>query len=329
MKLKGYLFAAIAAATYGTNPAFAVPLYTQGMNPTSVLLMRYLFSLPMLLTVLFLRGYSLSLKKNEIAPVSILGVLMGLSSLGLFESYKYMNAGIASTLLFMYPVMVALLMTFFYHERFRITTGLCLVIMAAGLFMLVHTNGDNTISLVGFLLVFLSSITYAVYLVMTNVSDRIKNIPTVKLLFYQLLIGSGVFIFILATGEPLTFPSVPSGWLNISALALLPTVMSLYCTTAAIHRIGSTPTAIFGALEPVTAVTLSVVVLGQQMSVNDIIGGVLIVIATTMVVASGSIDSVLLRMRKMFPSLKKRTLHLVKQSCEIVNAKYAKKNDKN
>lgn len=301
MKLKGYLLAALAACTYGTNPAFAVPLYSQGMNPTSVLLLRYLFSLPILLVIIFLRGQSLSLKRDEVAPVAVLGILMGLSSLGLFESYKYMNAGVASTLLFMYPVMVALLMTFFYHERFRITTGLCLVIMAVGLVMLVHTDGETPFSLVGFLFVFLSSITYAIYLVMTNVSHKIKDIPTVKLLFYQLLIGSGVFVFMLMAGEKLTLPTEPSGWLGISALALLPTVMSLYCTTSAVHCIGSTPTAIFGALEPVTAVVLSVVVLGQRMDVNDIIGGILIVVATTMVVASDSIDSVLLRMRKMFP----------------------------
>lgn len=304
MKLKGYAFAALAAATYGTNPAFAVPLYSQDMNPTSVLLMRYLFSLPILLVIIVMRGQNLTLKRNEITPVATLGVLMGLSSLGLFESYKYMNAGIASTLLFMYPVMVALLMTFFYHERFKITTGLCLVVMAFGLIMLIHSDSENPFSLTGFLLVFLSSLTYAIYLVMTNVSSRIKNIPTVKLLFYQLLIGSSVFLFMLMAGEPLSFPAKPSGWLNVSALALLPTVMSLYCTTAAIHRIGSTPTAIFGALEPVTAVVLSVLVLGQSMNANDIIGGILIVIATTMVVASDPIDNALLRMRKLFPSLR-------------------------
>ncbi|MCM1297109.1 MAG: DMT family transporter [Muribaculaceae bacterium] len=305
MKLKGYLFAALAAASYGTNPAFAVPLYGEGMNPTSVLLFRYLLSLPVLLLIILTRGQNLRLSRGEIAPVAILGVLMGLSSLGLFESYKYMNAGVASTLLFMYPVMVALLMSFFYHEKFRITTGLCLLIMAAGLILLVKTGGESSISLVGFLLVFLSSLTYAIYLVMTNVSAKIKNIPTVKLLFYQLLSGSLVFIFMLVAGEPLTLPTGVSGWVNVSALALLPTVMSLYCTTAAIHLIGSTPTAIFGALEPVTAVVLSVVILNQSMSVNEIFGGLLIVIATSMVVASDPIDHALLRMRKMFPPLRR------------------------
>ncbi len=308
MKLKGYILAALAAATYGTNPAFAVPLYGDGMNPTSVLLFRYLLSLPILLLIILGRGWNLKLNRRELAPVVILGVLMGLSSLGLFESYKYMNAGVASTLLFMYPVMVALLMTFFYHERFRITTGICLAIMTAGLLLIVRTDGGDAeggVSLVGFLLVFLSSLTYAVYLVMTNVSTKIKGIPTVKLLFYQLLAGSSVFIFMLVAGEPLTLPGGLNGWTDVTALALLPTVMSLYCTTAAIHCIGSTPTAIFGALEPVTAVVLSVVLLHQPMSTNEILGGLLIIIATSLVVASDPVDHALLRMRRLFPRLRR------------------------
>lgn len=306
MKLKGYVFAALAAATYGTNPAFAVPLYEQGMNPTSVLLFRYLISLPILLAIILGRGRDLRLERGEIVPVLTLGALMGLSSLGLFESYKYLNAGVASTLLFMYPLMVALLMTFFYNERFKITTGICLVTMVAGLTIMVNAGSETSVSVMGLLFVFLSSLTYALYLVMTNVSKKIKHIPTVKLLFYQLLTGSGIFALLLAAGQPLSLPAGTYGWLNVSALALMPTVISLYCTTAAISRIGSTPTAIFGALEPVTAVLLSVIVLGQTMTQNEIIGSIMIIVATTMIVVSDPVDSVILRMKKMFPSLKRR-----------------------
>lgn len=302
MKIKGFLFAALAAATYGTNPAFAVPLYANGMNPTSVLLLRYLLGLPLLLVMMLWRGQSWRLGRNEVMPVAVLGILMGLSSLGLFESYKYMNAGVASTLLFMYPVIVAVLMNFFFHERFRITTGICLVVMGAGLAVMLKTDGEVSVSLTGFLLVFLSSLTYALYLVMTNVSRVVKNIPTLRLLFYQLLIGSSVFLFMIIWGEPLVIPRQVTDWINVAALAVLPTVVSLSCTTSAIHLIGSTPTAIFGALEPVTAVMISVLFLGQMMSGNEISGGALIVLATTMVIAADRIDKVLLRVRKMFPS---------------------------
>lgn len=293
--------AAVAAATYGTNPAFAVPLYTEGMNPNTVLVFRYLLGLPILACMLILRGHSLKISRREMMPLGVLGVLMGISSLTLFESYNHMNSGIASTLLFVYPVMVAVLMTFLFHERFRATTALCLVIMGSGLVLLLRAPAGMEISGMGVALVMLSSLTYAIYLVMTNVSRTIQAIPTLKLLFWQLAFGSMVFIFMFAIGTPFTPVPCATGWINLVALAVLPTVVSLGCTTVAIHCIGSTSTAIFGALEPVTAVALSVLTLDQHIAPREVWGGLLIVIATTMVVASDRIDPVLLRVRKMFP----------------------------
>ncbi|MDE6478843.1 MAG: DMT family transporter [Muribaculaceae bacterium] len=300
-KIKGYSLAALAAAAYGTNPAFAVPLYEHGMNAVSVLLFRYLLGIPILAIIMAVRGKSFALKKEEIVPTMILGVLMALSSLTLFESYNYMNSGVASTLLFVYPVMVAVMMIMFFHEKFSISTVICLVVMGAGLMLLMKPQGDATLSFFGCLLVMLSALTYALYIVMVNVSNSVKNIPTTKLLFYVLAWGSLVYIGMISCGSELTMPSENWGWLNLLALAVIPTVISLGCTTRAIQLIGSTPTAILGALEPVSAVVLSVWVLGQPITVQDIIGGLLIVVATTIVICSGLVDKVILRMRKMFP----------------------------
>ena len=77
------------------------------------------------------------------------------------------------------------------------------------------------------------------------------------------------------------------------------------CTTKAIQIIGSTPTAILGALEPVSAVILSVTVLGQAVTVRDVSGGLLIVAATIIVIADKSVDRVILHVRKMFPKLRR------------------------
>ncbi len=305
MKFKGYLFAALAAGAYGTNPAFAVPLYGEGMNALSVLLFRYLMGLPILAAMIAWRGRSFRLPPEQRWPVAILGVLMAASSLALFEAYNYMNSGVASTLLFVYPVMVAVLMTFFFHERFKTTTGLCLIVMGLGLGLLMHKNDGESVSAMGFVLVMASSLTYAIYLVMINVSKQIRKIPTLTLLFYTLLSGSALFGIMLLPGG-LAMPPTAGSWINLVALALIPTVISLLLTTRAIQLIGSTPTAIFGALEPVTAVVLSIVILNQDITANEIYGGVLIIVATTLVVVSDPVETVLLRMRKMFPSVRRK-----------------------
>ena len=300
-KVKGYFLAACAAAAYGTNPAFAVPLYDQGMNPNSVLLFRYIMGLPFLFLIIFIRKIPLGLKKNEIFPVIVLGILMALSSLTLFESYQYMNSGVASTLLFIYPILVAVVMIFFFHEKFKISLVICLIFMCIGLYLLMKTEGDETLSAYGCLLVMISAITYALYIVFVNVSKVISRIPTTKLLFYVLFFGSFVFLFSAALGTDIIIPAKSSGWWNLLALAIIPTVLSLACTSAAIHIIGSTSTAIFGALEPVTAVILSMLILNQTISVREIIGGIFIIVATTIVISDKSVDKFILNVRKMFP----------------------------
>lgn len=299
--IKGYLLAATAAAAYGTNPAFAIPLYADGMNPNTVLLFRYLMGVPILAMIMKWRGITFSLDRRVIAPVAILGCLMAFSSLTLFESYNYMNSGVASTLLFVYPVMVAVIMIFFFHEKFRISVLICLFVMASGLAFLMKTDGVESLSYVGTLLVVISALTYALYIVLVNVSGPISRVPTTKLLFYVLVCGSIVFTAMIPLGNPFTPPAMAVNWLNLLALAVIPTIISLVCTTLAIHLIGSTPTAILGALEPVTAIVLSVVVLHQGLTQNEIIGGLLIIAATTIVVSGRSVDSLILHIRKMFP----------------------------
>lgn len=304
-KIKGYLLAAMAAAAYGTNPAFAIPLYDQGMNPNTVLLFRYIMGLPFLALIMRLRGVDFRLQKSQVGPTAILGVLMALSSLTLFESYKYMNSGVASTLLFVYPIMVAVMMIFFFKERFKLSIGLCLLVMCGGLILLMRPQEGVKISSFGCLLVMVSALTYALYIIFVNVSDHIRAIPTTKLLFYVLGWGSIVFVVMILFGNEVTLPVRPTGWLNLLALAIIPTVVSLACTTRAIQLIGSTPTAILGALEPVVAVILSLVVLGQSITARDILGGLLIIIATTMVVGANSVDKLILHVRKMFPRRRK------------------------
>ena len=299
--LKGYFLAALAAAAYGTNPAFAVPLYSEGMNPNTVLLFRYFLGIPLLALLMLGRKIQFRLEKQDIGPTALLGILMAISSLTLFESYNYMNSGIASTLLFIYPVMVAIIMMFFFHEKNGPSLYICLLIMFIGLFLLVKPTGGIYLSPLGCMLVMISALTYALYIVFVNVSKRIRAIPTTKLLFYVLIWGTLLFFVNIPLGNPLTLPHNVLQWINLSALAIIPTLLSLACTTAAIQLIGSTPTAILGSLEPVSAVLLSVFFLHQSITPLEIIGGCLIIIATIVVINDKSVDKIILSVRKMFP----------------------------
>ena len=144
-KVKGYLLGAVAAASYGTNPLFALPLYAKGFSPDSVLFFRYLFALPILAFMLKWRGHSFRISRADLVPLVILGLIFALSSLSLFLSYNYMDAGIASTILFVYPIMVAVIMAMFFHEKLTIQTMLCLLMAIGGIGLLYQNENGATL----------------------------------------------------------------------------------------------------------------------------------------------------------------------------------------
>ena len=300
----GYILAAIAAASYGTNPLFALPLYSAGMNPDSVLFFRYLMALPLLAAMLIARGRGFGLRTNQVLPLMGMGVVMAVSSLTLFESYNYMAAGIASTLLFVYPIMVAVIMAIGFGERLQAQTIGCIMMALAGIALLYRGSDGATLSLTGTVMVVVSALSYAIYIVGAN-RPRLSAIPTLKVTFYVLLFGVFVFGTRFVAGQPLTTPAIGQWylWANVIALAVFPTAISFLCTTAAIQRIGSTPTAILGALEPATAIFFGITVFGETLTLRDSIGLVLIITAVTLVVGGSKTAPYLMRLRRMFPRL--------------------------
>ena len=310
----GYVFAALAAASYGTNPVFAKPLYADGMNPDSVLLFRYAFGIALLGLLMIWNGWrrhnlstAFRVSRHSLPQLVILGILMALSSLTLFLSYNYMPVGIASTLLFTYPILVAVIMTLVYHEPMSWLVVICLLLATSGVGMLCEetppspllrgetpsgiaevlplSRGNEGVSpfMIGALLVFLSSLSYAIYLVGLN-KTRVRTIASMPVTFYVLCFGFLLFVWRIFFGGAFTLPQHGVMWLNLIALGLLPTVVSLLLTAWAIQRIGSTSTALFGALEPVTAVALGIIFLGESINLREFLGMVLIFVSVTLVV---------------------------------------------
>lgn len=283
-KAKGYFLAAISSATYGMNPLFSLPLYADGMGVDSVLFFRYLFALPIVALMVKSAGKSYNLNKKELWPMLLVGVFFVISSITLFRSYHYMDSGIASTILFVYPVMVALIMSAFFKEKISLQIWGCIALALSGVGLLYKAPDGATLSLAGILFVLGSSLAYSLYLIAINKSV-LKNTPSIKVTFYVILLGFFVFLAMSLCGGGLQTPTKWYLWLDLLAFALFPTVISMYCATRAVVYIGSTSTAILGALEPVTAVLFGVAVFGETLTGRDIAGLLLIIVSVTFVVA--------------------------------------------
>lgn len=299
-KVKGYSLGFIAAVTYGLNPLFALPLISGGMDTSSILFFRYLIGIPIIGLMMFARGKKLSVTFRQLLQLALFGVIVGISSLGLFESYRYMDAGIASTMLFVYPLMVALIMAAFFHERITLLTAVCLAAALAGIGLLYKGENGATLSLTGTVWVMVSALSYAIYIVGVN-QTSLSKVPTLTVTFYVLVFGIFVFAADLWAKGTICMPHGIGQWGRLFALGLLPTAVSFLCTTMAIACIGSTPTAILGAMEPLTAVVIGILVFGEQLTVRYATGLVLILTAVTLVILGGSISHPLTAIRRLFP----------------------------
>ncbi len=286
-KLKGYLCGIGAAVCYGTNPLGALYLYEDNINANSVLFYRFALAVVMLGMLMVAQGKSLLVSMKELALLAVLGVVFSTSSITLYFSFCFMDAGIASTLLFVYPVMVAVIMAVLFKEKLSAAAIFAIVLALTGIALLYEGDGGATLSTVGVLLVMLSSLSYAIYIVVVNKSPL--RISSLKLTFYVLFFG---MLTILAnsfiTGIHIQMLTTPRMWMCALMLALLPTVFSLVLMVISVHEIGSTPTAVMGALEPLTAVVIGVMVFGEQLTLRLSVGIVLILVAVIIIVAGKS-----------------------------------------
>lgn len=208
---------------------------------------------------------------------------MGTSSATLYISFNHMDVGIASTLLFVYPVMVAVIMAAFFREKVTAATVISILLSLAGISLLNKSGDGSSLSILGVTLVMLSSLSYAIYIVVVNKSNL--RLSSVKLTFYVLLFGLIPILGVtFATGGTLQMLVTPRQWIYATQLALMPTVLSLVLMVVAVHDIGSTPTAILGAIEPITAVAIGVVCFGEAFTPRLAAGIVLILTAVLLII---------------------------------------------
>lgn len=290
-KVKGYICGILAAVSYGTNPLGALNLYADGMNTNSVIFYRYALATTILAVILAVQRKSFAVTKREFTVLTVLGALMAASSLTLFASFNFMDAGIASTILFVYPVMVAVIMAVFFKEKVTAITVISITMALSGISLLYKGGDGATLSVIGVLLVVASSLTYAVYIVVVNKSSL--RMSSIKLTFYVLLIGTFFIISysFLGKGAQLQPLTTMHELTYALVLAVFPTIISLILMVVAVHNVGSTPTAVMGALEPITAVCIGVFVFNEEFTMRLACGCVFILVAVILIVAGKTLPT--------------------------------------
>ena len=279
--LKGYLFALVSALTYGMIPLFMIPLKKMGFfSVDTALFYRFLITAILILGYLvFYQKESVKINLKEGIVLSILGLFYALSAEFLFIAYDFLSPGIASTIFFIYPIMVALILGIFFKEKITLATTISLVIVVVGVGLL-SIKDNFEINYIGLFVSLLGALMYALYMIIVN-KTKIKA-SGVKVSFYSMVFASLFFLVkTLVLGNSATIPSLEIGT-HLALFSLITTALSVVSLVYAIKYIGSTPTAIMGAVEPVVAVMISVGLFGEALTFS-LIAGVIIIISGVLI----------------------------------------------
>lgn len=281
----GIAVALLAAICYGFIPLFTLPLKEAEsalfMSDPSILFYRFGFAALLVAIVMIIKRKSFKVTRGEMVTLTYLALISDGSALFLIDSYNYMSSGVATTLHFMYPVVTALLMMVFYHEARRPATLFAIAMAVIGVGVLSWSN-DGKMSTRGIIIALISAVCYALYLIRVNRS-RAAAMDSEKLVFYVMAIGAIIFAAEALRQDAFQPITSTAQWKNLALVAFVCTFITNLALVTSVKCIGSTMTAVIGALEPLTAVVVGCLVFHEPFT-SQVLMGILLIIPAVVII---------------------------------------------
>ena len=286
--INGLFYAAISSMSFGFSPLFSLGLIAAGLSDFDILSYRWLIAGIVLMIYAFFKKKSLRLNSfGEVWKVILLSILRAITSVTLLLGYVNISSGIASTINFMYPVIVTICMMLFFGEKRSKIDFLAIAASIFGVYLLasgdsIMVEGGNTG--LGLACSLISAISFAAYYILMK-QVKADKIEVVKFTTWIMMLSAFYFIIcaIIFNGR-LTLVTDMKSWINILGLGLWATMVSNITGVKGIRRIGPTMTSVLGALQPVTAIILGVLFLGEHLYTRSLIGIMIIIAAVTIIV---------------------------------------------
>lgn len=286
--LNGLFYAAISSASFGFSPLFSIALIAAGLTNFDVLSYRWLTAALVLIIYAFIKGKSLRLNSfSEVWKVMLLSALRAITSITLLIGYANIASGIASTINFMYPVIVSFCMMLFFGEQKSWVTFGAIALAILGVYLMASGDGltvEGGNTTLGLTCSLISAFSFAAYYIVMKRSKADK-IEAVKFTTWIMVLSAVYFIAGgLITEGSISIVTDGKSWLYILGLGLWATMVSNFTGVKAVRRIGPTLTSILGALQPLTAVILGALFLDEHLGLKAMAGIVLIMAAVIIIV---------------------------------------------
>lgn len=289
IRLNGIFYAIISSSSFGFSPLFSLGLLAAGLSNFDVLSYRWAVAAIILIIYAAVKGKSLKISTfDELWKVILLSLLRSVTSITLLLGYANIASGIASTINYMYPMVVALCMMLFFKERKSAVNIISILIAIFGVYLLasgdgLKVEGGNTT--LGLICSIISAFSFAAYYILMK-QTKADKIEVVKFTTWIMLLSAVYFIIcgFIFDGK-ITIVSDSRLWGYIAGLGLWSTMVSNFTGVKAVRRIGPTMTSILGALQPLTAVILGVLFLNEHLGMRTIIGVCIIMVTVSFIVA--------------------------------------------
>ncbi len=288
IRSNGIFYAVISSSSFGFSPLFSLGLLAAGLSNFDVLSYRWFIAGLVLMIYALCKKKSLILNSwDEAWKVILLSALRALTSVTLLLGYANISSGIASTINFMYPVVVAICMMIFGGEKKSPVDFISIAVSIFGVYLL--ASGDSLIveggdTRLGLICSGISALSFAAYYILMK-QLKADKIEVVKFTTWIMMMIALYFIICAFVFDGrLTMVTDGINWLYILGLGLWCTMVSSFTGVKAVRRVGPTMTSILGALQPLTAVILGVVFLGETLHIRSLVGIILILISVSIVV---------------------------------------------
>lgn len=270
----GVLLIIISAMSFGVMPILARLAYASGADPITVLFLRFGTAAVVMLFIMFATKtpFPRGLMLLELVLLGAIGYVG--ESLAYFFALRLASPGLVALLLYLYPALVTALSAVFLKEHLTTTkiVALFLALSGTALSMQITSGGG----FVGILLGIAAAIDYAIYILLgSRIVRRSGSIGSTAIIIVS---TAGVFA-IIAPIHGLVLPTTALGWVAVLAIALVSTVLSFVTFFAGLGRIGPTTASTLSTFEPIVAVALAAIVLGETITAVQALGGALILTA--------------------------------------------------
>ena len=282
-RINGIFYAVVSSSSFGLIPLFSIPLLQDGMPSINILFYRMSVAAAIMGLAIPLTGRSFAIGRGDCKWLVLLGVLYAATSMALLYSYDYIPSGVATTVHFLYPVVVMLIMTLLLGERVSMRMLAAAAMSIAGVATLSLTGENGLVDLRGIGLVLITVFTYGLYIVMVRRSS-VARLDALVLTFYVLLVSGAIYFAASVFSGGIRTAGDWSMWSNVLLLALLSTVVSNLTLVLAVEKVGSTMTSVLGCMEPLTAMLVGVFGFGENFGAGSAAGLLLVLLSVFIVI---------------------------------------------